>query len=417
MSEADTEILNADVPQTPAVETPEVSKPAAPEPKPDTSNTTDPTDLRATLRKAMADTQAKEAERTKVNAAAKPETQAAPGSEDRARGPDGKFLPKDSAPAGQAKAVEQKVDVKPSEGAQPGADQAKKPDAAPGTWRAEAKAKWDGLDPVVKAEVLKTQSEASREIGKFQQQIQQINQAYGPIEQVLGPHRQRMRVEAGSEAEYLKRTLEVSEFASKDPTQFLAWYLAQPNVASQVDLQKVFGQQAPTDDVRSHPVVKQLYETVEGLTKQVQGFMGQQQTQQISSVEQQISEFASAKGADGSPLRPHFEAVREDVFNLIPALKAQFPQATVAQIMEKAYQTAIHTNDSVSGEIRRIEEERIRSEIEKAERAKKAQLANKSIPSGAPAGRPVTGAADPNDLRGTLTGLVRSWKTGEQARI
>ena len=388
------------------VETPKAPAEKTPELKPDTSNTTDPTGLRATLRKAMADTQAKQAE------VKKPEVETK--ADGRPRGDDGKFLPKDAAPT---KVEQPKVDVKPSEGAQPGADQVKKPDAAPGTWRAEAKAKWDGLDPVVKAEVLKTQSEASREIGKFQQQIQQINQAYGPIEQVLGPHRNRMRVEAGSEAEYLKRTLEVSEFASKDPTQFLAWYLAQPNIASQVDLQKVFGQQAPTDDIRSHPVVSQLQQTVQGLQQQLQGFLGQQQTQQISTVEQQITEFASAKGTDGSPLRPHFEAVREDVFNLIPALKAQFPHASVAQIMEKAYQTAIHTNDAVSGELRRIEEERIRSEIEKAERVKKAQLAGKSIPSGAPAGKPANGAADPNDLRGTLTGLVRSWKTGESARI
>lgn len=411
MSEVDqVDDLNAEITAQVQVNEPAVEMPVStPEPKPDTSNTTDPTGLRATLRKAMAETAAKQAE--KVTAPIEKPA----GEETRQRGPDGKFLPKDAAPI---KPVEQpKVDVKPSEGAQPGAEQAKKPDAAPGTWRAEAKAKWDGLDPVVKAEVLKTQSEASREIGKFQQQIQQINQAYGPIEQVIGPHRNRMRVEAGSEAEYLKRTLEVSEFASKDPTQFLGWYLAQPNIAAAVDLQKVFGQHAPTDDIRSNPVVKQLYETVDGLTKQVQGFMGQQQSAQVTSVEQQITEFASAKGADGTPLRPHFEAVREDVFNLIPALKAQFPQATVGQIMEKAYQTAIHTNDSVSGEIRRIEEERLRSQFEKDQRIKAAQLANKSLPTGSPPGKPVAGAADPNDLRGTITGLVRSWKTGEQPRI
>lgn len=422
MSEADqVDDLNQEIASqvSEAVEKPVAEPPKAEPEKPDPQ---DPTGLRATLKKAMADTAAKETERekNKDNSRA-PQTDSVqavrqPNNADgeRPRGPDGKFLPKDGAPQPQAA---QKVDVKPSKGAQPGAEPPQKADVAPGTWRAEAKAKWDSLDPLIKAEVLKREDERTKEVAKYQQQISQINNAYGPIEKLIGPRRALWRAQFGGESQAIERLLNLSDLASQNPNDFLAYFLSQPDVVGRVDLQKVFGPQAGGEGSLADRTVQTMQQEISGLKQQLQGFLGQHQSQQVNSVEQQIAEFASATGSDGSPLRPHFEAVREDVFNIIPALKAQFPSYSVSQILEKAYQTAIHTNDTVAGELRRIEEERIRSDIEKAERVKKAQLAQKSIPSGAPAGKPVSGAADPTDLRGFIKGQVAAWKNGEHARI
>lgn len=373
----------------------------APAPEPVIDPTKDETGLRDTLKAAMAQTNAKLAEKEKTET-----TQPVDGRDPVT----GKFTPKQAAPD----KVEQPILKKPSEGAQPEADPARKPDAAPGTWKPEARAKWDATDALVKAEVLRRESESTREVAKFQQQLQLINQAYTPIEQLIGPRRALWRAQHGSEGEALKKLLNLSDLASQDPNAFIAYYASSPDVAGRLDLQKVFGQQAPGDDINRHPVVQQLQQTVDGLKQQVSGFLSQHQTQATQSAEQQIAEFVNAKGNDGSPLRPHFEQVREDVFNLIPALKAQFPNENVSQVMERAYNVAIRTNDNVSGEIKRIEEQRIRDSIEKEERLKKAQLANKSIPPGAPA--PHQAGADPNDLRATLRANFAKFNGGE-ARI
>lgn len=387
------------------VDTPE----KAPEPA---KSVNDPTGLRETITKAVRESAEKAA------AGAKPADHAKPTPDgERQRGADGKFLQKDAAPAPDKAAQPQKQFEKPLDGAQPGAVQSKQADAAPGTWRTEAKAKWETLDPLVKAEVLKREDERSREVAKYQQQISHINNTYGPVEKLIGPRRALWRAQFGSEDKALERLFHVSDLASQSPNDFLAFYLSQPDVAAKVDMQRVLGTQAPTDDIRSHPVVSQLQQTVNGLQQQLQGFLGHQQSQQVQTIEQQITEYASAKGPDGTPMRPHFDAVRDDVFSLIPALKAQFPQATVSQILDKAYQTAIHTNDTVSGEVRKIEEERIRSEIERADRARRAQAANKSIPSGTPGNASNKSPVNATDLRAELVRNFRANQRGETARV
>lgn len=376
-----------------------------PAPKETVVDPNDQTGLRDTIKASMAKVNAEYAEREKAKPLA--------ANDDKTRGPDGKFLPKQAAPEGQQP---QKIE-KPLEGAQPGADQLKKADAAPGTWKAEAKAEWEKLPPSVKMEIARRESDFSRDNAKYQQQIQQINQAYTPIEQLIGPRRALWRAQFGSEAEAIKQMLNLSDLASQSPTDFLAYFLSQPDVASRVDMQKVFGQQAPGDDVMRHPVVQKLNETVSGLQQQVSGFLSHQQTQQTQSAQTQIAEFATAKGPDGNPLRPHFDAVRENVYRMIPALRSEFPQASVTQIMERAYDIAIRTNEGTATEVKRLDEERIRSELEKRDRANKAQLANKSIPPGAPPTHSAPNGSDPNDLRATIKRNFAKYNNGEAARV
>jgi len=396
------------VDQAPVVQDVEPKLPAPPEVKKDTS---DKTGLRDTIRAAV----------QKANESAKEQTAKVPAAPDgRERGPDGKFLPKETkADEAPKQATQPTQTEKPVEQAKPGTEQPKA-DAAPGTWRAEAKAKWDGLDPVVKAEVLKTQSDASREIGKYQQQIQQINQAYSQVEQIIGPRRALWRAQFGGEGEALKRLTDLSDLASQQPEQFLAYYLSQPDIASRIDLQKVFGQNAPPpgSDINSHPVVQSLRQELDGLKQQVTGFIGQQTTQQTATIEQQIHEFANATDGSGSPMRPHFDAVREDVFNLVPALRHQFPNDSVPKILQRAYDVAIRTNDSVAAQVARADEARIRSELEKQERAKRAALANKSVAPSGPAPGSMGGNANPEtDLRAVIKRNAAKIWGGADARI
>lgn len=321
------------------------------------------------------------------------------------RGPDGKFLKPGDKPG-----------AKPLEGAQTGA--AVK-GAAPGTWRTEAKAKWETTDPLVKAEVLRREDDFTKNTAKLQQEISQINNAYTPIEQVIGPRRALWRAQHGSEGAALTKLLNVSDLATQQPNDFLAMYLSDPNVASRVDMQKISGSQGGQGAAQANPQVQAMQQKITGLEQQLSGFLNTHQTQQLQSTEAQIRSFAEATDDQGTPLRPHWGALSADIFNIIPSLKAQFPGITPDQLLDKAYKIASFTNGDVSQEVEQQNEQRIRSQIEAQERAKKAQLANKSLPVGGPApGSPGNGAAgNAKDLRAELKRNLKAYKDGSLARV
>lgn len=407
MSDVQDDIVDP-VDQTPAAE-PVLKVPEAPK----APSTVDKTGLRDAIKASV----------EKVNAARAEKEQAAkvPDAPDgRVRGPDGKFLPKDQQPAAAQAQAPKETTPKPVEQAKPGAEPPTKADAAPGTWKAEAKAEWDKLPPSVKAEALRRESDFSREIGKYQQQIQQINQSYGPIEQLIGPRRAGWKLDHGSEAKALETLLNYSDLAGSDPNAFLARYLSNPDVASKVDLQRVFGQQAPDagGDITRHPTFQAAMQKITGLEQQVTGFLNQQQTATRQTTEQQVASFFEAKDESGAPKRPHAEAVREDIFKLAPALQQQYPNASVEELLDKAYNVAIRTNGTVAGEIAKADEERIRSQLEAQARAKRAQLANKSVlPSGPAPGSESGAAVSATDLRATIKRSAAKVWGGADARI
>lgn len=390
------------------VQTPDVAKPAA---QPDPNITSDKTGLRATLQKVTRDVNDKFAAEKLAKESASGKTPDGPpaikspveSDADKTRDAKGKFVPKDTT-------------EKPLTEAKPGTEQPKA-DAAPGTWKPEAKTIWPTLSPVVKAEVLRRETESAREISKAQGQIQQLNQNYGPIEQVLGPKRALWNAQHGGVHKALERLVSISDLASQAPNDFLAYYLSQPDVASRVDLQKVFGGQAPQGSQQADPVVRSLQETVNGLREQLGSFINTHQSSQIQSTEQKVEQFATAMEGD-QLLRPHFESVRDQVFSLIPALRSQSPTATVEQILTDAYEIAVRRNPEIAAQIVQEQEERIRSDMEKKARLASAQLANKSVPHGAPP--PGKGSAVPASnlpLRELLREKVREYRNSEQSRI
>jgi hypothetical protein len=382
---------------TPPVEQPK--EPAAPDPK----------DLGKTLRYNMERIN-KEAE---AKAKATPAKEQAPANDGKGRDDKGRFVkpPEQKDPKLAQKPAEQ------SEPAKPGA--VPKKDVAPGTWRADAKAEWEKTPPAVRAEALRRESELTQAVAKRDQQITQINQAYGGIERLIGSRRAGWTADHGSVEVAMGKLLAMNDLAASDPNAFLARYLNFPDVASRLDLQKVFGNAAPQGaDLNQHPALQSAMQEISGLKQQLSGFLNQHQQTQAASTEQQVAAFIEAKDEQGNPKRPHFDAVREDVFNLIPALKPTMPGASVEQVMDRAYTIAIHSNQSVAGEVRQMEEQRIREGIEKQQRLERAKLANKSGLPNAPQGEHSSGEqVNPKDLRATLKRNLALARQGETPRI
>jgi len=318
--------------EAPAIETPEVDKP-------------DPNDLRAVIEHAQKEV------------------------ESRPRDETGKFLPKPQAAQSAA------PDPKSPEGAPVVAEV--KPLEAPATWKAEEKAFWATLSDQAKATILRREKEFAQGIQSKAEEAKQARAVAEALEPVIGPHRQNLMQQAGSVEQGIKNLLEVSSYAGKDPVGFIQWFANSKGI----DLGNM---QQPQGD--QNPDVAQLKQSLYGLQSEIAELKGYTTQQQTRTVVSEIQAFADEKDQGGQPLRPHFESVRKEVYELIPLIKSTNPDWSVRQVMDAAYSKAVRLNDDVFGKVQSEQAEKARLAKEAAERAQKASLARKSLTGGSPVG-------------------------------
>jgi hypothetical protein len=324
--------------ETPAVETPVVERQ---EQKPD------PKDLRAVIEHAQKEVT------------------------ERARDETGKFVKAEKAPAAKSAAPE----IKSPQGATAGTEA--KPLEAPATWTPEQKAQWGTIPRPLQEAYLKREKEFAQGIEAKANELKEVRAFREALEPVIGPHRQYL-MQAGSVEAGIKNLLDTSSFAAQHPVQFIQWFAQQKGV----DLSTM--QQQPQGEV--NPEVAQLRQMVNGLQGQLQQFTSHAQEQRQRTLTSEIEAFANAKDQQGAPLRPHFETVRAEIFELIPLIRAKNPAYSVTQVMEAAYERAVRVNDEVWGKIQSEKAEKDRLAKEAAERAAKAKLALKSLTGGSPVG-------------------------------
>ena len=139
-------------------------------------------------------------------------------------------------------------------------------------------------------------------------------------------------------------------------------------------------------DPRAAREVTALRSQLSGLQQQLATFTQQQQLSAQQQAAQQAQAFSEAKAADGTPLRPHFAAVRQEMARLIGA--------GVAQDLETAYERAIWSNPQIRQQL--VEAER-KAVAEKAEADRKAAVAKAKAATAAPGGHSRPGATRPAD--------------------
>lgn len=261
-----------------------------------------------------------------------------PVEDTRARGPDGKFIPKEAAPEAAAvpdpKLPTAESQTKPSE--QPSTAQV----AAPVSWSADAKQAWASIPPAVQQAVLKREQEASNGIRQYSEKTARYEQALAPIAQEAT--RRGM-----SPDDAIKRLIDGNAFLETQPAQAILW-LAQKNGIDLAELAS--NPPAPQQQARPDPVYAQVSQTVESLQQRVQQF----EFNNNLTVAQQ---FAASK--------PHYADVEEQLPEFIKELKMLDPSLTGLPLLEKAYDRAIWLNPDVRAKITASE----RAEVEKAKLA------------------------------------------------
>lgn len=309
--------------------------------------------------------------------------------ESRPRDEHGRFIPqKDDKPAPAAKSAA--PDTKSPQGAPAVAET--KPLEAPATWTPEQKAQWGTIPRPLQEAYLKREKEFAQGIEAKANELKQARASVEALEPVIAPHRQNL-MQAGSVEQGIKNLLDTSAYAAKDPVGFIQWF-AQSKGIDLGTMQQPAGDQIPE--------VAQLKQFVQGLQSEIASLKGYTTQQQTRTVVSEIEAFTTEKDQSGQPLRPHFESVRKEVFDLIPLIKEQNPNWSVRQVMDAAYTKAVRLNDDVFTKVQQEKAEKERLAKEAAERAQKASLARKSLTGGSPVGdsqqKPAKGRSVRDDI-------------------
>jgi hypothetical protein len=275
------------------------------------------------------------------------------------RGPDGKFLPKDAAdPTGVAPGK-----AAPATATAPdaGADALVRP---PASWKPEAKATWESLPPVVRAEAHRREADFHNGIAAYKSQAQVAEILWSEVQ----PYEAAIRA-AGTDVPGAMRSLFQTAAALQmgTPEQKAATMRGIAQTYG-IDLRHVFAQQQNAP--QAHPEFVALQNRVAAFERQE----AQRQQQTLQSNNAAAMDMIREFGAD--PANKYFADVMQDMGALM--------QMGRAATMKDAYAMACNMNPSVRAALDKENEAARAAEALKAQRMARQQLSPTATP-GAPA--------------------------------
>lgn len=293
-------------------------------------------------------------------------------SEDgRQRGPDGKFIAKDTKAAPEKVAAAEQVS--------PSTDAAKVSEVAaqtatltpPAGWTAAEKAEWQKLPPAVQAAVSRREAEIARGGQQWSEEKRRYEAVLSPVAEAA--RRNGLTTEAG-----LKSLLDAQAFLERDAAGAIKW-LAQSHG---VNLATLAGHQPDEVPSAQTPDIAALVrQAVAPIVAPIQQRWQAEEQRQTEMTTQMVVEFSNSEGHE------HFNAVQQDIMDLIPPLKERNPSWTPQQILQEAYDRATYANPVTRQTIltarEQAAEERRRAEA--SQRATKARSAAVSV-TGSPQG-------------------------------
>ncbi len=276
--------------------------------------------------------------------------------------------------------------------------QAASPPAAPevdvpNSWTAEAKAMWAKVPPELRPYLAQRETEAHKTISRQGQELKAIEQ-YRPLLERSNATFSKYGVDT---IEGFEQLLNANDYLERDAASAIR-DLAN---AYGVDLRQLVG--APAAPGSSDPQIAQLHHTVAQLQRQLHESNNrweqratQESEREVQAIQAQVVAFAKDK--------PFWADVEDDVEAQIHALKFKHPDMSPTDLLTKAYEKALRTNDEVWGRHQAAEkakEEKRRQE----EAAKRAADAKKAQPLGVKSSTANTSA--PKTMDDTLKAIAK----------
>ncbi len=298
------------------------------------------------------------------------------------RGPDGKFIAKDSEtvePVEAAPVEAQAEDQTSPEAVEP--EPAKPAIEPPVSWSREMRDKWSSLPPEAQQYIAQRESEAHGQISRLGQQVKTFEPVAKTLEQYKGTfERNGMDYAKGLEALLAAQSmLDVNPRAAilEIARAYGVDLGAEPSSNEAMPPREVLALQAEVMELK-----RQIAETRTDVVSQKQ----REQEQRQAALQSEVEAFAKAN--------PFFEDVQDDIAKLIPVIRADEPSLSERQILQKAYDKAIRFNDAAFA---KLEADRKAKEAEaaklKAVEAKKVSSLNvKTSTAARPAARSIEDA-------------------------
>lgn len=291
------------------------------------------------------------------------------GTEDRARGPDGKFIPKTEQKAAPLAAAASELPSKDAT-AKVSTEPASTPaDAPPAGWTAEGKVEWTKLSPAVKAAVIKRETEISNGGRQWSDEKRRYEAVLSPV--VQSASRRGLSTEEG-----IQRLMNAQDHLDRDPRGAIAWLAKSYGV----DLATLAGNVSASDASRETPptlpnIEALVRQAVNPILAPIQERWQAEQQRQQESVVSFVTNFATSPGHE------HFDAVESELKALIPHIQAANPGMTHDKVLQEAYDRAVYANPSTRKAVMDAQavaaEEKRRAEAQS--HAKNARLAASSV--------------------------------------
>lgn len=338
-------------------------------------------DINADVRAAIASLQGNEGAEPALSEDS-PEASAA----DRARGPDGKFISKETVTAEQPAEIQTQVLPPTDDTTKASIEQSSTAaNAPPVSWAADAKAVWATLPPAIQAAVAKREQEVSAGFRQKSDDIRRFEAAIMPVAEEA--QRNGLTTEQG-----IQRLLDGHRFLESRPTEAIQW-LAQRHG---IDLAQLASNPSAVQRTQVDPVVSQIVHAVPQLEQRLAQI-------EIGNNLNVISAFANS--------HPYYAEVESKMPDLIKEVKAANPSLGGAEILDAAYERAVWLTPEVRSKIiadqhAEAEKARVTALSEKSAQAKRAAVSIKG--SSAPAtsvGRKADGESVYDDVRAAIAQL------------
>lgn len=244
----------------------------------------------------------------------------------------------------------------------------KQPVEPPARWSAEHKAVFATLPREAQEILAERERDVEKLLTQKTQEIADQKRSFEQLETIIGPRRQAMQQGWGSEAAAVAKLFELSDFASRDPAGFHAWFAKQHNLTG--------GQHTePEQEKYVDPAVAATNAKVDLVLSEIQN-------QKISEANRAIEAFKA------DPKNIYFNDVIGKMVQLI--------ETGVAKDMQDAYDQAIYADPNTRAKIleaqaKEAEEKRVAEAKEAAAKAKRAASTNVSS-KGSPSGGSMQGA-------------------------
>jgi hypothetical protein len=268
----------------------------------------------------------------------------------------------------------------------------------PKSWSADQKERFHALPRELQEYLVNRENEREKFVSQKSDRAARLEKQFvEPIYRELAPFEQKLAAQQKHPIEFVSEVLRGQAMLDRNPVQAIA------ALAESYGLKiKIEGQQdVPAAQI--DPNYLALYRELQG----IKSFVDEQQQAQLDnhmkSLEQEVEAFGVEKDAKGALVRPHFEAVWQDMLPHVQTFRRINPELSNKQVLEKAYKHALLENEAIqAAEAQRVEAKRIEDAKAKSAQARRAGA---SLNGGSPGGGLNTTV--PDDLRSQLKAAFR----------